>query len=443
MRFGAMLLTLAITTAHAAEPATEHETDFIVRAWDPWSLLDHRPANRRLWSQHAAHRNVPPTARSVMLADALTGTQVPRKGAYLGAWHGHAIIDGYAAARIGDNIDLNLNLIAYNMSASYGYRNITGVLPGVATHLHGTIDGMQADLLAIDLSTVTLGQGLMFEQLPLEGGMGRLKWDDTWVRLVVGGQLHYQSDDLFMLTVGWRDWQLSYLTWPRMFFDHWPQWLNASGEVPGLPDSMRLGLEGIVRVDGDGRGRTAAMARVDWMPRLPGGALHLGYQYRWYQRGVGPLGTELAEGFTAPAYIWREDTYATNAYEAYWPSGLFDQQWHTLMAEADVPLGQPWVVGRIETEVWLRLFDDPSGPEDSLPVVSPDGTALRWWPQPDLRVYYRAGLEFRVLRGRPDRLRIWVINKVADTEGGRPTRATRGRLVEGRPLIALELEVFL
>ena len=442
--FGAILgLGCAIPSAQALEPATQFELDYIVRPWDRWSLLDHRPANRYLWRQHDASRVFEPTARLAFLSDVLVGTQMPRPGTTLGAWHGHAIADTYFGVRAHDNLDVNLNLVAFNMSASQGYRANTAVSPGIAAHLHGAVGDLRGDLVTLDLGQVTLGQGLMFEQLPLEGAMGRLRWNEWWVRLLIGGQLHQYADDLFAVTAGWRDLQVSWYGWSHDSFDRVPQWVTVSGEIPGLPEGLRVGVEGLSRVDGNALGRTAAMARVDWMPALSGPTmLHLGYQYRWYAHGYGPHGKGLQRMFTRPAFIWREDTYVTNGYEAYWPSGLFDQHWHTLMAEAEIPLGSPWIVGRVEGELWGRLFRDSDGPQDTLVTLDTDGERPHWWPDPDLRFYHRIGIELRPLPGRPDRLRVWVINKVAAASRS-PTEPTRTRFSGRRPLLAFELEIFL
>ncbi|MGK0361534.1 MAG: hypothetical protein ACI9U2_003852, partial [Bradymonadia bacterium] len=263
-------LGLSLPTAQALEPATEFELDYIVRPWDRWSLLDHRPANRSLWRQHDAARVFEPTARLAVLSDVLIGTQIPRPAAPLGAWHGHAIADSYFGVRAHENLDVNLNLIAFHMSASLGYRSTATIVPGVAVHLHGTAGDLRADLVTLDLGQVTLGQGLMFEQLPLEGAMGRLRWNAWWFRLLIGGQLHAGGDDLFALTAGWRDFQLTWHGWSQEGLERLPQWLVASGEVPGMPEEFRIGFEGVTRIDSEGLGRTAAMARADWMPQIAG-----------------------------------------------------------------------------------------------------------------------------------------------------------------------------
>lgn len=437
-----LCICLSGASAHAVEPATQLELDYLVRPWDHWSLLDHRPANRQLWRQQQPFRVFPADNRLAFLSDVLVGTQMPRPGSNLGTWHGHAIADAYFGVRVNENLDVNLNAIAFHMSASYGYRSTATVAPGLAVHLHGTAGDLRADLIAIDLSTVTLGQGLLFEQLPLEGAMGRLRWNDWWFRLLIGGQLHSSGDDLFALTAGWHDLQMSWYGWSQRGFDALPQWLDLTAEVPGLPDSMRVGVEGLVRIEGEGLGRTAAMARVDWMPALSNGALHVGYQYRWYAHGYGPNGKRLETTFIRPAFIWREDTYLTNGYEAFWPSGLFDQHWHTVMVESDIPMGRPWIVGRVEAELWGRWMNNRDNPERTLPTLNANGTAVHYLPAPDLRFYHRIGVELRPFRDRPDRLRLWVINKVAAASTD-PTANTQTRMVPGRPLIAFELEVFL
>jgi hypothetical protein len=442
---------LLLSAAHAAplvDPvALEH--DFLVLPRDPWNLLDHRLTNRRLIEQLETQdfRLLADDDRFALAVDAQTGTQVPREGVSLGIWHAHALIDLFATARITEALDLNLNFVFFNITASEGYRSTTGVWPGMAIHLHGPLGGgeIEGELIALDLGNVTLGRGWLLEQTDLEGGLGALRWGDVWLRLLVGAQVMVSRDDLFVLSLGTGTWSLNWAVWSLFVFQQNPQYLTLAGDLPGLGEDFRLGVEAAVRLPDDAGGLSGgALARADWVPSLGHDLrLHLGYQARWYEQGAAPTGDALYGFGAAPAVIWREDTYFTNAFEAWWPSAYYRQWWHTAMVEAQWRVTER-VSLRAEVEGLVQLYDDAQSPARRLPArraSSSDETAATL-PEPQWRVLYRSGVEVALMPGRPDRLRFWIINKVNDF-GGRIGGPSDARLDQRGALFTLELEVFL
>ncbi len=437
-----ILLTLAFLNT----PPLEDDLVFV--PWDQWSMLDHRLANRRLPEQlgEQPHRVYAGSAPLTLAIDGQTGTQMPRHGTRVARWHGHFLADAFLAGRLTPNIDLNLNLSLYTLSASNGYRSVAGVLPGFAAHLHGPLggSGIEGDLVALDLGAFTLGHGLLLENVYLEGAMARLRAGEVSWLVLIGGQIHGPRDDGFITALSWRGARLSWFGWPQFGFETFPQYLSLALEAPGLGESLRLALEGAARLpNADGGWAGAALARTDWMAELPfGGELHLGYQFRYYTQGIAPSGDALFAGSDAPAFLWREDTYFTNAYEAWWPSAYYDQWWHTGMLETLVPIAS-WIGLRTEVEAVFQFYDDPESPVRSLPVAHPDfesGEGVL--PDPQLRVLYRAGVEAWPAPGLPHRIRVWVVNKAADSSFT-PRAPTPVRFAERGWLIAFELELFL
>jgi hypothetical protein len=57
-------------------------------------------------------------------------------------------------------------------------------------------DPVRADVLGTDLGWVTLGNGLLFEQLPLEGVLGVLSWRSLQLSYTYGGRALWDDDDL-------------------------------------------------------------------------------------------------------------------------------------------------------------------------------------------------------------------------------------------------------
>lgn len=445
-----------VTGSHAAPPADPVAVErlLVLAPWDPWSLLDRPLANRRLPEQLAA-----PSQRFrlsaghetlVAAADALVQGQVPRKGVGPSVWHGFATVDLFLAARPAEVLDVSLNLLAYNVTASGGYRNRAGVSPGLAIHLHdrlGTLAGapLDGDLIALDLGPVTVGHGLFVELSGMEGGVTRLQWGPAYLRFLLGGQVNWALDDLFLTTVDVYGVNLNWLVWAQDGLRGAPQLLSLAVETPGMPSWLRLAAEGGVRLTGDeSPPRFAGLARTDWIPGPLGPVtLHLGYQFRIYEQGYSPRGDARVEtprmGFGTPA---REDTYVTNAFDYLQASVLYHQWSHTVMAEGQYDLNE-WLALRGEVEHrWWYFRDRVRPPRLSARDDDLGGYAWPLLPAPIEELYYRAGLQVRVVPGQPHRLRGWVANKFIASRGWL-SDGTALRFAEPAWRITLELEAFL
>ena len=205
----AALLALAPEPAPAAQlgVAGPHNADTLGIVWadgrDAWTLLDRKLVNRSLFEQLAAqgYRLAHGRAEIAAAADTALGTEVQTPSNELTRYHGFGVVDLYAAVRLLDAIDVNLTMLAMNASASDGYRASSQVLPDVALHVHhdlGTIGArpLRLDFVAIDLDEVTVGRGLLVEQVPLEGHAGSLRWGELELREIFGGRLFWPDDDL-------------------------------------------------------------------------------------------------------------------------------------------------------------------------------------------------------------------------------------------------------
>lgn len=431
-----------VSAACAAPPISPAvlEERLILIPWDPWSLQDHRLANRFLFEQLAApeqrHRIFAGGRQLIAAADVQTGTQLP-----VNPWHGYVLADVFAAARLWEGVDFNLNLTGFNVTSSAGVRRAVDILPGVAAHLYGEAGEVALDFIATDLGAVTLGRGLMFEQIDMEGAIVKAQWRDVWLRGLIGGQVHAVADDLFVISLGTTGLSLDWMAWNLPGAR--PHYLSLAGDLPGLGSHLRLALQGAVRLPHQGQtARGAAMARADWMPPTwRGWTLHLGYQARVYQQGMGPGGDRLLATSTGPALIFREDTWLTNAFDAWWPAPFYHQTWQTVMLEAHGQVFADWAL-RAEVEGVLRVYDDPQDPARRLPRRGTDA-AGPVYPDPDLRVLYRVGIEATPLDG-PHRLRLWVLNKATPIFSSRPSVPTATRFMRlDRPAVAFEVEIFL
>ena len=134
---------------------------------DPWSLLTPKLVNRELASQLD---DGPRLGRALgpvdLAADVLIGTQIPGLWEGQSRFHGNFVVDGYAAVRVVDGIDVNLNLLIFNYTASEPARFGSQIIPSVAVHLYKDLfeldgDPVRGDVLAVDLDAVTLGNGLL------------------------------------------------------------------------------------------------------------------------------------------------------------------------------------------------------------------------------------------------------------------------------------------
>jgi len=373
---------------------------------DAWTLFEQKLINRDLQGQlddgYRLGNHLDPFT---VAGDIWVGAQVAGNDLHLSRFHGFFVADAFAEGRLGGWLDANLNVTLLNPSASDGYRLSSFVLPGFALHLHHTFtlagDPLKFDFIAPDLDLVTTGEGLLIEQLPLEGYRGRLAWRGWEFSVVFGGQNYFFDDDYttFQLTalnghVGIQGtvWDLPSAldpkngtpdpTSPTLFvpyggvFGHWE-----------LGPHARIAAEGAARMDGNLL-RYGALVRADYLQRkMDRVDLHLGWQFRYYGKHFSPQLLDERPS-TSPNLPYREETYVTNAFEYFYLSREYDQWSHTGMLEARVALWRR-LTGLLELEEWVRYVVDP----DPLPrnaYVAGFGRVPGVIP----RVYYRAGIEW-------------------------------------------------
>jgi hypothetical protein len=96
---------------------------------------------------------------------------------------------------------------------------------------------------------------------------------------------------------------------------------------------------------------------------------------------------------------------------------------------------------RAEVEGIVRMYDDPQDPPRRLPRVGADALGPTY-PDPDLRVVYRAGIEATPLDG-PHRLRLWIMNKATPVQSSDPAQPTSARFERRNLTVAFEVEIFL
>jgi hypothetical protein len=390
----------------------------LVRSHDPWTLQAQRLPSYDLLDVLATqdHRLLAedPLALAV---DARTGTQLPP--GRTGGWHGHALADIRLAGRPFEGLELDLALLTYNQSASTGYRQAVGLKPGLAVYLERTLAELADDPLLLevvlhDLGSVTLGSGLLFERVPMEGAALRLRWNDLWFRALTAGQVHGITDDLVAAHLGFGPLEVGWIGWNQSYpDDHLPQYLTLSAEWSN--EHLGAGVEGALRLpDAHGSAASAAMVRADWSPHLHGRLdLHLQAQLRWYEQGIGPRGDDLFPatiGFSTP---WREDEPVTQAFEAWWPSAYYHQLWPVALIEARWHLGAFTL--SLDLEGRVLLYDDPQSPPRRLPAAH-----STWEPGevtlPDTRkeLFYRLGTDWRPMPDQPHRFRLGITNRVPD-----------------------------
>ncbi|MCA9546426.1 MAG: hypothetical protein KC613_18600 [Myxococcales bacterium] len=437
------LLCLAGWANARAEPV-------FLDARDPWSLHDRRLLNRRLFHQlgepEHTHRVVRPTGAPVAgAADLSIGTQIPWPEGPQTAYHGYFVLDGFAAFRVSEAVEVNLNLVTLNRTASAGYRQATEFLPGLALHLEGEVarvglTPVRGEFLTTDLQAVTLGHGLLLERTPLEGHAGRLRFGDALeVWEVFGGEAFWLGDDLQAGGVTALDGHLT-LTWLSWLLEDDPRadYLSLALSVPGLPDRLRIAGEVAARVPLAGADWAgAALLRVDWLDPSPpgGGRWHLGYQLRAYQRGFGPHAVTLVQPRAALAMPTREDSYVTNPFEFYGPSRLYHQVAHTVMLEAVVPIRAGFEF-TMELEWIAKYAYDPVAPVEML-APRPDERLPGW----HLDLWNKIGFQYRPWKALPHRGRLLLSDKQVDA-GLIAVFPTGRRFVEVQ-LISLEMEIFL
>lgn len=330
----------------------------------------------------------------------------------LSRFHGYFIFDNFAQLRAAPFLDLNLNLLLFNPSASDGVRVSSYAVPGGGIHFHHDFEWAghegRIDLLGTDIDVTTLGSGLLLEQWPLEGAFGNLRYGDLYYRQYYAGRVFWPEDDVVTWQLGAFDGRLEAMLLQWKFLDGPPSawYADVSGHVPLFGDRVRLAGE--LATNLRERPRFGALGRADYGDRYLTFAWHLGYQFRWYQQGFGPR-RELVAPTTTFNLPFRAEGYATNPFAYFGISEWFEQWSHTVMAETELPLGC-YFRTFFETEAWLRFVADREGPVRSL--GTPEGDLV---PGTVFDLYYRLGLRLYPLPELPYRLSLVVTNKQVRT----------------------------
>jgi hypothetical protein len=419
---------------------------------DAFSLHDRKLLNRNLFSQLArpeqASRLAAGNDFALATADLGIGTQVEFPSPYLAPFHGYFVLDAFAAVRVMEGVEVNLNLITLNRSASAGYRRGTDVFPGLAAHLEGEIGrpggrALRGEFLTTDLGEVTLGKGLLIERVPLEGHAARLRWGDVIeINEVFGGEALWLNDDVQTLGLRLFDGALEVnaVTWLLNDVVR-ADYLTFAAEMPGLGPHFRLAAEGGLRValSPSAPWAAAGMLRADVIDRHArhGGRWHLGYQFRAYQKNFGPRTGPLIPVQTLPALPTREDLYVSNPALYFNVSPVFDQWSHTVMLELRTPLWwrfEFWA----EAEWVLRFARDPE-PGSSRVVYEQFDRRFPGW-QAD--IWLKSGVELRPFADLPHRARLLFSNKHVAAFGFGVPQSTGDQYLHQK-LISLEFEVFL
>ena len=433
---------------------------------DRFNLLDKKLVNRQLFQQLSDPRSAYRLGRGsdllVWAANASVASQVAAGGSEQTRFHGAYILDTYAAMRPFAGLDININLQLLNPSASDGYRFSNQILSGVALHVTYPLATVGRaplilDFVSVDLDTITLGSGLLLEQVPLEGHMGGLRWRDYELHEVFGGRVFWDDDDLLAATFGRIDklWQLNVFSWltsgdetgtggnngdtaeqaPKPSGRRAAVYVGMAGQDTFVDETLHLAWEYSGR-SLQQRWRSGMLLRGDLMLRdRPWGNLHLGYQARYYQKGIGPR-DHLRTPSSPPSLPVREDAYVTNSVEMLAMSTHYDQWSHTAMAELRWRWWKNWYM-LADAEMWVRWLRDPRHGDKRVVYLYRGGRAPGMWAD----LYYRLGVMLKPWTALPHRLRAYVGNK--QVTSGFFVVAPDNRRFSHDPLLVLEMEVFL
>jgi hypothetical protein len=423
---------------------------------DPYTLLDrhletsqlrlqlNQPDQRfRLWRGEQ---------RFLFAGDVSIGTQQTYGYGAQTHFHGFAIADTFVTLRLLPGLDFTLNLLAFNPSASDGYRASALIKPGVAVDVGADLFSLAGapvrfGVTGTDLGVTTLGEGLLFEQGELEGVAAFLERGDVCISYLYGGRALWADDDLIrseLLLLGGRlrfmfvEWQTKYnLRDPSagevfrnvVEANDVARYADVAVDLP-LGHGLRTAFEYALRFRE--APRSALLLRADFLRRDLGPLdLHLGYQFRFYQHGAGPRNRVLAP--TLPlSFPYQEDAYVTNPFEYLGISEVFEQWSHTVMLET-----------RLELRRGLELFGDAELWQRSATAFSRSANAVTTAegfeaPGQRLSAYYSAGFRFYPWPARPHRADVFVTNKQVP---GREAPATFQRFKPGRYYV-LRLKAF-
>ena len=432
IRNSTMCLILAgLLCARRGEAA---QPDIVADDRDQYTLFYRHPVNRQLFEQMAdpsfAYRLGPSSGPITALSDVTMGTQQTIHAASQSRYHGWFTADTYIGVRPVDGLDINLNLLALNPSASDGYRASGSVHPGLALHLYHdlfTVDRspVRFDIMGSDLGWVTTGNGLLLESTPLEGVIGVARWKQWELKYMFAGRAYWYDDDYETIS-------LSALKGKVLAnFVNWQKQDPPAGATPIAPgfeasaaptsypsghayygtlstrfpisDRLRLATEFGYRVQR--QPKVGAMGRADFIVKEGGWyAVHLGYQFRFYRAGFGPRDRLISHtwSFNTPQ---QQDSYVTNPFEYLGISQAYDQWSHTVMGEARAraPFG---IEVYADTELWVRYARSATVPQ----FASFTAGGFRA-PGESTNFYYQSGIRYYPWSKLPHRASFSVSNK--------------------------------
>jgi hypothetical protein len=408
---------------------------------DEYTLLYRHPVNRQLFEQIAApeyaYRLGPRSGSVTALSDVAIGTQQTLGSSSQSRYHGWFLADTYLAARPVNGIDVNLNLLLLNPSASDGYRLSGSVHPGLALHLYRNLFELEHhpvrfDLIGLDLGWVTTGNGLLLESLPLEGVLGVVRWKDFELDYLFAGRAYWTDDDYETLSLSAlkRKVQINLVNWQKHdpplgslpplssdSDDTHSLWSNPMGHAyyatlatrwPITP-WLRLATEFGCRLEQ--RPRIGALNRADVILRDSADyALHFGYQFRFYQVGFGPRDRLIAPTWVLNSPL-QQDSYVTNPFEYLGLSPAYDQWSHTVMGEGRARLGYGLEVFA-NSELLVRYARASTVPK--LATYTADGFRA---PGKSTQLYYETGLRYYPWPTLPHRFSLSATNKQVQAAG--------------------------
>ncbi|MBN2527789.1 MAG: hypothetical protein JXR76_15475 [Deltaproteobacteria bacterium] len=459
------LLTIWAVLLLSTTAQTTWAGDIYADGRDHWSLMDKSPINRQLHEQlqDSSQRTrlwQRPDSRFAFMVDASTGGQqsLPETNYDQTRYHGFFIFDSYGAVRLFDALDVNLNLNFLNPSFCDGYRKSFQLVAGMSIHYHHELFAMAGDLLVfnallMDLDTVTFGEGLLIEQVPLEGFSFSLKWKEMSLSAHIAARVFWHYDDLLMMPLSLFNGRIKLLGAIWYFTEPLPETdgdaldiFRTSNKIQSYfpfvgisaqydwKKQFRVSAEYLARIKSQ-HVSNAVLLRADLMYNSKSRFnLHLGYQFRFYQKEFAPLDS-LSSATTAPQIPQRENTYVTNSFEYMSLSPWYNQLSHTAMTEVQLN-----VTSRVqlyyELECWFRWVFNNSADERVL-YLNKRRRAPGVWKD----IFFDVGLRYRLSRGLPHRVSVFVSNKwvASDVEATTPMQV---RFVT-EPLYGFELEVFL
>jgi len=433
----ALIRTLAITVIAIVpayvRAATPVSSEIVADDRDRYTLFYRHPVNRQLLEQMGdpdfAYRLGPKRGPITALSDVTMGTQQTINAASQSRYHGWFTADTYVGVRPVSGLDINMNLMALNPSASDGFRGSASVHPGLSLHLYHdlfAVDGspVRFDILGPDLGWVTTGNGLLVESTPSEGVLGVARYKQWELRYLFVGRMYWGDDDYenIALSALKGKIQLNFVNWqkndaPAGTIPIAPSY-NYSQIDPNYPgghayyatlvtrfpidEHFRIATEFGYRVEK--HAKMGALVRADYIVRDAGWyGIHFGYQFRYYQAGFGPRDRLVTPTwqFNTPQ---QQDAYVTNPFEYLGISKAYDQWSHTLMGEARVR--QYGIEAYGDAELWLRYARSNTAPRFA--TYTADGFRA---PGQNAHFYYQTGIRYYPWEKLPHRASLSVTNK--------------------------------